>query len=121
MKLHPVYNSKLGQWRICHDQPCERGDTSIVATITTGFDGKSNTFTPEQDAKLAREICDRFNTHSALQRALNLALVYMSRFEPGDSRAVSDEFVAMAAVSIGNTSPEVIAVIDAALAAAESA
>jgi len=61
MKLRHVYNSKFEQWRICHDQPCERGETSIVATITTSFNEKSNSFTPEQDAELARLICERFN------------------------------------------------------------
>jgi hypothetical protein len=33
-----------------------------------------------------------------LELALELALAWLSRFEPGDSRAVSDEFVAMAAI-----------------------
>ena len=33
-----------------------------------------------------------------LESALNLALCYLSNFEPPDSRAVSDEFVAMAAI-----------------------
>lgn len=54
MKLRPVFNARFGQWRICHDQWCERGETSVVATIlTTGDD--------EKDADLARLICDRFN------------------------------------------------------------
>lgn len=36
-----------------------------------------------------------------LRDALRLALSWLSLNEPGDSRAVSDEFVAMAAVSCG--------------------
>lgn len=51
----------------------------------------------------------------ALSKALNLALLYLARLEPGDSRAVSDEFVAMAAVASGDTAPEVMRVIDEAL------
>jgi hypothetical protein len=58
----------------------------------------------------------RDEDESPTQRALNLALCYLGKLEPGDSRAVSDEFVAMFAVSTGDTSPEVLAVIDAALA-----
>lgn len=36
---------------------------------------------------------------AALEAALNLALEILVKFEPGDSRAVSNEFVAMAAVA----------------------
>lgn len=54
MRLRPVFNKKFGQWRICHDQWCERGETSIVATImTTGDDAV--------DARMASDICDRWN------------------------------------------------------------
>lgn len=48
--------------------------------------------------------------------ALKLAVNMLAPYEPGDSRAVSDEFVALAAVSVGDTSPEVMAVIRSALA-----
>lgn len=51
-----------------------------------------------------------------IQKALRLAVNMLSLYEPPDSRAVSDEFVALAAVDTGDTSPEVLAVIDAALA-----
>jgi hypothetical protein len=33
-KVKAVYNSKFGQWRLCHDGWCAKGETSIVATIT---------------------------------------------------------------------------------------
>lgn len=52
-----------------------------------------------------------------LEKALNLALGYLIRFEPGDSRAVSDEFVAMSAVlhdAEPNSPDAEIAIIDAA-------
>ena len=52
---------------------------------------------------------------AALEGALGLALAYMARFEPKDSRAVSDEFVAMAAIHSGDYSESVMRVIDAAL------
>ncbi|WP_454287235.1 hypothetical protein [Rhizobium arsenicireducens] len=55
MKLRPILNTKLGQWRICHDQWCERGETSIVATIMTTMNEKA-------DGMLAQLICDRFNS-----------------------------------------------------------
>jgi len=59
MKLRPVYNSRFGQWRICHDQWCKPGETSIVATLLTSDD-------PDRDADLARLICDRFNESLAI-------------------------------------------------------
>jgi hypothetical protein len=45
------------------------------------------------------------------QDALTLAVNILEPSEPPDSRAVSDEFVALASVSIGDYSPEVMAVI----------
>lgn len=48
--------------------------------------------------------------------ALNLACAMLIRHEPGDSRAVSDEFVALASVAAGVVSPDVVRVIDAGLA-----
>lgn len=38
-----------------------------------------------------------------LEQALNLALAWLIRLEPGDSRAVSNEFVAMSAIQCGQT------------------
>lgn len=54
-------------------------------------------------------------TMEELNRALSLAVNLLAPLEPGDSRAVSNEFVALASVSTGDASPEVMAVIDAAL------
>ena len=61
----------------------------------------------------AGEAADRIE---ALEAALDLAVNIIMVNEPGDSRAVSDEAVALAAVSCGDTSPEVMAVIRDALA-----
>ncbi len=46
-----------------------------------------------------------------LQKALDLALAILVRFEPGDSRAVSDEFVAMASVAAGNENDACLEII----------
>lgn len=54
-----------------------------------------------------------------IEKALACAVNMLSIYEPPDSRAVSDEFVALAAVVSGDTSPEVMAVIDAKLARQE--
>lgn len=54
MKLRPVFNRRLGQWVICHDLLCERGETSIVATVTTSL-------FPDADQAIASAICDGFN------------------------------------------------------------
>jgi hypothetical protein len=48
----------------------------------------------EQDGGASERVAD-------LELALDLALRHLIRFEPGDSRAVSDEFVAMAAIQCG--------------------
>ncbi len=47
------------------------------------------------------------------RRALALAVDILSAHEPGHCCAVSSEFVALAAVLTGDTSPEVMAIIDA--------
>lgn len=51
-----------------------------------------------------------------LQKALNLALRYLFAHEPGDSRAVSDEFVAMCAVSSNCVNEQCRQIIERALA-----
>jgi len=59
-----------------------------------------------------------------LEKALELALGYLARFEPGDSRAVSDEYVAMLAVLCRVEPNELggeMAIIEAALARLEQA
>ena len=50
-----------------------------------------------------------------LRRALSLALKWLIQYEPGDSRAVSDEFVAMAAIEAGLGDASCDAIISAAL------
>jgi len=59
------------------------------------------------------------NNFEPLRKALALALCYLAQFEPGDSRAVSNEFVAMSSVLAGHTSGEVMPIIEAALVVAE--
>lgn len=54
MRLRAVYNKRFGQWVICHDQWCQRGETSIVATVTTTED-------EAKDAEIARKIAERWN------------------------------------------------------------
>lgn len=50
-------------------------------------------------------------TYNELQTALKLAVAMLAHTEPGDSRAVSDEFVALCSVSCGDSSGEVMPVI----------
>jgi len=38
----PVFNSKFGQWRICHNGGCEVGETSIIATVHTSLDEETD-------------------------------------------------------------------------------
>jgi len=52
----------------------------------------------------------------ALENALGLALYYLEKHEPKDSRAVSSEFVAMAAVQADMANPECDKIIQVALA-----
>jgi hypothetical protein len=54
-------------------------------------------------------------TVEQLRRGLSLALKMLEPHEPPDSRAVSDEFVALAVLESGDASDVVMAVIDAAL------
>jgi hypothetical protein len=51
-----------------------------------------------------------------IEKALMCAVNMLSVYEPPDSRAVSDEFVALAAVASGDTSERVMTVIEGALA-----
>jgi len=48
-------------------------------------------------------------------KALDLAVCLLGKYEPPDSRAVSDVFVALAAVSCGNDNQECWDIIDKAL------
>lgn len=54
MRLKAVYNAKFGQWRLCHDQWCKPGETSVVATILT-------TENPAKDEEWAKALADHFN------------------------------------------------------------
>lgn len=60
-----------------------------------------------------RDIGKLLDQLDCTERALKLAVAMLAPHEPGHSCAVSCEFVALAAVSTGDTSPEVMAVIDA--------
>lgn len=33
MILRAIYSKKYGHWVLCHDQPCEKGQTSAVARL----------------------------------------------------------------------------------------
>lgn len=54
MKLLNVFNSKLGQWSIYHDQWCNPGQTSVVMRTITGNDYNA-------EKKLVEAICEGFN------------------------------------------------------------
>ena len=54
-------------------------------------------------------------TMAQMKDALDLALAMLIEHEPPDSRAVSNEFVAMASVASGDASEDVMEVIDNAL------
>ena len=53
--------------------------------------------------------------------ALDVALNILIKFEPGDSRAVSDEFVAMASVAAGITNEQCIEILNKAIANVQEA
>ena len=61
MRLRPVFNKRLGQWNLCHDQWCKPGETSIVATILTTGDEQA-------DATWAEVMCDNFNVAQELKK-----------------------------------------------------
>lgn len=54
MRLRAVYNKRMGQAKICHDQWCKPGETSVVAIVLTTFDEAA-------DMKLAEQIAERWN------------------------------------------------------------
>ena len=57
---------------------------------------------------------DRQRKIANLRAALGLALKYLERYEPPDSRAVSNEFVAMASVAADCENDECMQIIHAA-------
>lgn len=54
MRLRPVYNSRLGQWKLCHDQWCKHGETSVVAVIPSSMDD-------DADKRMAETLAERWN------------------------------------------------------------
>lgn len=54
MRLRAVYNKRMGQAKLCHDQWCKPGETSVVAIVLTTFDEAA-------DMKLAEQIAERWN------------------------------------------------------------
>jgi hypothetical protein len=63
--------------------------------------------------RLRAEIADM----GAVHKALELALCWLAAHEPGDSRAVSDEFVAMTAILSNCANDHCVPIIERALAA----
>lgn len=55
-------------------------------------------------------------TYEQTHAALTLALKMLLKHEPPDSRAVSDEFVAMAAIQSGHCNARIMAIIEKGLA-----
>ncbi|MDX3966109.1 MAG: hypothetical protein QHD01_05855 [Bradyrhizobium sp.] len=60
-----------------------------------------------------RDIGKLLDQLDCTERALKLAVAMLAPHEPGHSCAVSSEFVALAAVSTGDTSAQVMEIIDA--------
>ncbi|PZQ95149.1 MAG: hypothetical protein DI533_20070 [Cereibacter sphaeroides] len=54
MRLRAVYNKRMGQAKLCHDQWCKPGETSVVAIVLTTGDEAA-------DMKLAEQIAERWN------------------------------------------------------------
>lgn len=78
-----------------------------VKAIHAAMDALSHLSSPVLEIERVRD----------LEQALKLALAWLAPHEPGDSRAVSDEFVAMASISCGLTNQECRDIIAAALTA----
>ena len=57
MKLRAIWSKRYQLWVLCHDQPCEKGETSVVARLYD-CDGPA--------------IAERFNIHRHPQRYLAL-------------------------------------------------
>lgn len=66
MKLKAVFNKKFGQWKLCHDQWCKYGETSVVAHILTSED-------EERDGNMAKQIAKKFNAYDDLKQLLTEA------------------------------------------------
>lgn len=80
-------------------------------------------YTQRINSALAAPVRDETEIRAAtLEEALKLALIRLVEFEPPDSRAVSDEFVAMAAIAEGGdlATPECIEIVRRALSQGET-
>lgn len=74
MKLNAVYNKKFGQWKLCHDQWCAYGETSVVAHILTSLDA-------ERDGKLAKQIATQFNAYDEMKADIATLLQQLHTIE----------------------------------------
>jgi hypothetical protein len=54
LRLWPIYNERLDQWKLCHDQECALGESRAIAVILRSEDRA-------RDARWAKYICDAFN------------------------------------------------------------
>ncbi|TIW53848.1 MAG: hypothetical protein E5V54_24105 [Mesorhizobium sp.] len=57
MKLRAIWSQRYNHWVLCHDQPCEKGETNVVARLYD-CDGPA--------------IAERFNIHPRPNRYLEL-------------------------------------------------
>lgn len=56
-KYSASYNSRLGIWSICHNDWCERGETSKIAQVLTSLDDA-------EDEKTAILIVNALNAYN---------------------------------------------------------
>ncbi len=54
MRLRAILNKRLGMVRLCHDQWCLPGETSVVANVLS-------TGNVDEDLKLGEKIAERWN------------------------------------------------------------
>jgi hypothetical protein len=89
-------------------------DVLSRAPFSTGF--WPNGMHPQTGIDKIRDAIRSLNEPQEVKEALDLAVNIIMAGEPGDSRAVSNEAVALAAVACGDTSEPVMKVIREALA-----
>lgn len=90
-------------------------DIAARSACRTRYEGQP----PREDEALAGEIATLRAENARLREAITLAVGMLSQDEPGDSRAASNEFVALAAVQCGIANDKDWVVIRAALAPQE--
>lgn len=54
MRLRAIFNKRMGMVKLCHDQWCKPGETSVVATILSTGDEIA-------DLRLAEQIAEHWN------------------------------------------------------------